>query len=107
MYKYVNIYDEDNRNLRISYMLGSINEKDFKIELQRRDKNKDKIQDIRDIYEMFTNSVSDFLRQWVIKPDVNIIYNIHKLVDYSNDIILKIRNRYTSSTPNFIFLQTT
>jgi len=107
MYKYVNIYDEDNRHLRISYMLGSINEKDFKIELQRRDKNKDKIQDIRDIYEMFTNSVSDFLRQWVIKPDVNIIYNIHELVDYSNDIIFKIHNRYTSSTPNFIFLSPT
>ena len=49
MYKYGNIYDDNNTHLRISYMLKSISKEDFKIELQRRDKFKDKIQDIRAI----------------------------------------------------------
>jgi len=104
MYKYVNIYDEDNRHIRTSYMLGSINEEEFKTELQRRDKNKDKIQDIRDIYEMFSNSVSDFLRQWVINPEKNILDDVYELLNYSNEIIFKIRNRYASSTPNYIHI---
>ena len=102
--RYGNIYDEDNNHLRISYMLKSISEQDFKIELQKRDKLKDKIQDIRDILEMFTNSVGDFLRQWILDKNVNIIENIDELIRYSNNVIQDIRKRYNSSTPGFIYL---
>jgi len=106
MYKYGNIYDDNNTHLRISYMLKSISKEDFKIELQKRDKFKDKIQDIRDILEMFTNTVGDFLRQWVIDK-TDILENIFELVEYSNEIIQCIRNRYNSSTPNFIYFPRT
>ena len=106
MYKYGNIYDDNNTHLRISYMLKSISKEDFKIELQRRDKFKDKIQDIRDILEMFTNTVGDFLRQWVVDK-TDILENIYELVEYSNEIIQGIRNRYNSSTPNFIYFPRT
>ena len=102
--RYGNIYDEDNNHLRVSYMLKNISEQDFKIELQKRDKLKDKIQDIRDILEMFTNSVGDFLRQWILDKNVNIIENIDELIRYSNNIIQDIRKRYNSSTPGFIYL---
>ena len=64
-------------------MLKSIS-KEFKIELQKRDKFKDKIQDIRDILEMFTNTVGDFLRQWVVDK-TDILENIYELVEYSNE----------------------
>ena len=85
-------------------MLKSISEQNFKIELQKRDKLKDKIQDIRDILEMFTNSVGDFLRQWILDKNVNIIENIDELIRYSNNVIQDIRKRYNSSTPGFIYL---
>jgi len=104
MYKYGDIYDEDNFRLRIQYMLNTISEEEFKIELQRRDKQKDKYTDIRNIYEMFTNSCGDFLRQWVLDTSIDIIPTIKELVLYSNSVISKIRNRYNSSTPAFIFL---
>ena len=104
MYKYGDIYDEDNFRLRIQYMLNTISEEEFKIELQRRDKQKDKYTDIRNIYEMFTNSCGDFLRQWVLDTSIDIMPTIKELVLYSNSVISKIRNRYNSSTPAFIFL---
>jgi hypothetical protein len=104
MYKYGDIYDEDNFRLRIQYMLNTISEEEFKTELQRRDKQKDKYTDIRNIYEMFTNSCGDFLRQWVLDTSIDIMPTIKELVLYSNSVISKIRNRYNSSTPAFIFL---
>ena len=104
MYKYGDIYDEDNFRLRVSYMLNNISEEEFKIELQRRDKQNDKYTDIRNIYEMFTNSCSDFLRQWVLDTSKDIMPTIKELVEYSNSVIFKIRNRYNSATPSFIFL---
>jgi len=51
---------------------------------------------------MFTNAVGDFLRQWMITK-IDILENIFELVEYSNDIIQDIRNRYNSSTPSFIY----
>ena len=53
---------------------------------------------------MFSNSVSDFLRQWVINPEKNILDDVYELLNYSNEIIFKIRNRYASSTPNYIHI---
>jgi hypothetical protein len=83
-------------------LLKNIDEHEFKSEIQKRDKQKDKLQDIRDILEMFTNSVGDFLRQWVIDSNVNVIDNVYKLIVYSNNVIYDIRKRYNSSVPNFI-----
>ena len=107
LHKYSNIHDEDNNYLRISYLLKNIDEREFKSEIQKRDKQKDKLQDIRDILEMFTNSVGDFLRQWVIDSNVNVIDNVYKLIIYSNNVIYDIRKRYNSSIPNFIELPQT
>ncbi len=104
MYKYGDIYDEDNTHLRISYMLNRISEEDFKIELQRRDKLKDKHLDIRNIYEMYTNACGDLMRQWMLDKSLDIMITIHELTMYSNSIITKIRNRYNASVPSNIVI---
>lgn len=107
MHRYGDIYDADNHHLRIAYMLKNITEQDFKIELQKRDKLADKTQDIRDILEMFTNSVGDFLRQWMIYKNLDILEDVYELTLYSNRVIHDIRKRYNSSTPSFIYLPRT
>ena len=80
---------------------------DFKKELQRRDKYKCKIEDIRNIYEMFSDACGDLLRQWIIDTSKTkcILRTIHGLADYSNKVITRIRNRYNSSIPHYIFLR--
>ena len=85
-------------------MMNSINETNFKIELQRRDKQTEKLNDIRDIFEMFANACSDLMRQWVIDKSVEIIPNVKELVKYSNSIITQIRNRYNCTLPKYIRL---
>ncbi len=104
IHRYGDIYDDDNHHLRISYMLNSISEYEFKKELQKRDKQKCKNTDVRNIYELFTNSVSDLLRQWILYNDIDVMQHVKELLDYSNDIIDTIRKRYNSKLPRYITL---
>tara|TARA_B000000441_G_C21682500_1_gene314375 strand:+ start:96 stop:362 length:267 start_codon:yes stop_codon:yes gene_type:complete len=85
-------------------MLNSISECEFKKELQKRDKQKSKNTDVRNIYELFTNSVSDLLRQWILDKDIDVTQHVKELVVYSNGIIDTIRKRYNSKLPRYITL---
>ena len=85
-------------------MLKSISECEFKKELQKRDKQKCKNTDVRNIYELFTNSVSDLLRQWILDKDIDVMQYVKELLVYSNDIIDTIRKRYNSKLPRYITL---
>ena len=107
IYKYGGLYDDDNLQLRIDYLLKDISIDNFKKELQKRDKYKSKIEDIRNIYEMFSDACGDLLRQWMIDTSKTkyILRTVHGLADYSNKVITRIRNRYNSSIPHYIFLR--
>lgn len=104
IYKYGDIYDENNFNLRIQYLLKNISETTFKKELQKRDKMKDKLVNIRNIYEMFTNSCGDILRQWIIDTSLDVVSTIRELGKYTNGVIHDIHTRYNSKTPSFLDL---
>ncbi len=106
IYKYGDLYDDDNERLRMSYMLKDISEYEFKVELQRRDKYKCKVSDIRNIYNMFSDSCGDLLRQWVLDSSQidKIIQTIDELTEYTNKIIESIRSRYNSQVPYNIFV---
>ena len=92
---------ENHHRLRIEFLLDEISEEQFKRELQKREKANDKTRDIRDIYQMFIDTVSDALRRFVMKT--NTIYEIrselHAISIYTNNVIQDIRNRYTSRLP--------
>lgn len=106
VYRYGDFYDDDNRYLRIAYMLNELDEKDFKKELQRRDKQKEKFRDINHIYRMVIDTGGDLLRQYVIDPGrVDEIIDIAtKLVDYANEVTVVIRKRYNCTLPTNINL---
>jgi len=107
IYKYGDIHDDDNLYLRVDYLTNEITDEDFKKELQKRDKHKCKITDIRNIYEMFSDTCGDLLRQWMLDTTKtkDIMHTVHGLADYSNKVIMNIRNRYNCSVPYYIFLR--
>lgn len=107
-YKYAYLYD-DNLHLRVNYMLKKLTEDAFKRELQRRDKHNAKMRDIRDIYGMFTDSIGDLLRQYVLDPtrETAILGEAGALVYYTNRVIEDIQRRYVSRVPHRIILDTT
>ena len=107
IYRYDGIGDDDNLRLRVDYLIKIISDDEFKKELQRRDKHKCKLEDIRNIYGMFSDTCGDLLRQWMIDPTKTkeILRTVHALADYSNNVITKIRNRYNCSVPYYILLR--
>lgn len=99
-YRYVYPY-QDNTNIRISYMLGYINDIVFKKELQKRDKTRDKYTDIQNIYRMMIDSIGDYLRRYIIHQSEyeEILDMLNKIIDYGNVCIDKIHKRYNCIMP--------
>lgn len=83
-----------------------MSEEEFKIQIQRRDKYNCKMRDIQDIYNMFIDSVSDILRQFVLDPSKVEVYtnDIDELLEYTNSVMARIRKRYVSRVPHNIML---
>jgi hypothetical protein len=107
IYRYAFIY-EDNRHLRMRYLLKEISEEHLKRELQRRDKSNAKVYDIRDILQLYIDTVGDLLRQYVINKDEenNILNEIREITAYTNAVFERIRKRYICRTPHNIILIT-
>lgn len=97
---------EDNRYLRMKFLLNEITETEMKRELQFRDKYNSKTRDVRDIYTMYTDTAGDLLRQYVLdmSSEDAIINELLELTDYTNAVIERIRKRYRTRTPPNIIL---
>ena len=106
IYRYGDMYDGDNRYLRVAYMLNEIEETPFKKEIQRRDKQIERYRDINNIFRMVIDTGGDLLRQYVIEPRKysEIIMICKKLIEYANDIVTTIRKRYNCVVPYNIYL---
>lgn len=106
-YNYGDIFDGDNRYLRMYYMLNELDEETFKKIIQRRDKHRERYRDIRNILTMVMDTGGDILRQYVLEPDRcdEIVDTLTKLVEYANGVLETLRKRYNCSTPyNINFL---
>ena len=57
---------DNNKDLRMSYMMNEIDDNEFQKKIQRREKCREKKRDIHNILRMFCDSTSDFLRQFVL-----------------------------------------
>lgn len=97
------VVTDDNVYLRIKYMLREMNIDEFKKELQRRDKQNAKARDVTQILQMFMDTSSDELRQYVLGKNVDeVLENLRVLIDYTNGVIQTIHKRYNCVTPYFI-----
>lgn len=97
------IVEEDNKDLRVKYMLNELSEEQFKIKIQRREKSREKVRDIRNILQMFVDTTSDLLRQLVIDKNQkdNIYEHISKLISYTGAEFYNIGRRYDCVVPYF------
>lgn len=104
IYRYGDLYDNDNQYLRVVYMLNELEESQFKKELQRRDKQRERFRDINNIFRMLIDTGGDLLRQYVIDPEKcdEILDVALKLIQYGNGVLKVIRKRYNCVTPHDI-----
>lgn len=100
---YYNLEEENNRDLRVSYMLGELSETDYKKKIQRREKSREKKRDIHNVLRMFIDTTGDLLRQFVIdKNKFDEIYELlTKLVGYTSRELYNISKRYNCIVPYF------
>jgi hypothetical protein len=92
----------DNRVLRVQYMMNEINEEQFKISLQKREKERVRGQEIRDIVRMAIDTAGDMLRACVLHPETyeETVFLMDNLRLYANESFTKIANRYSIMVPN-------
>ena len=82
--------------------MNEITEAEMKQALQRREKAICKNRDIRGILQMFVDTTTDQLRQFVLEPQAKAdeVYDIlEELRDYYNKTIHKIGHRYNNVVP--------
>ena len=88
----------NNKDLRVKYLLNEIIDEDFKKIIQQREKKTEKIKDIINILRMFSLTISDMLRQLVLKQLTldNYCEEISNLKIYTNENLRVIGKRYNS-----------
>lgn len=88
----------DNKDLRIRFMLNEINEERFKQYLQMQEKARQKKTELLMIYQMYQTAISDIMQRiYKEKDSKNIdifIIEFNNLKIYCNDVIKNIKNRY-------------
>ena len=101
---FLNMHPNNNTDARIGYILGDIEEDDFKMYIQRREKLMDKLHDVSDIFETLLHTGGDLLRQYVIEPwrHDTIVEIMKRLIDYGNERFENIRQRYVCNLPKNI-----
>ena len=92
---------EDNRDLRISFLLSEVSADEMKVKLQQREKKSNKQRDINNMLQMITTTIADIMRQIMLQNDTFAINleNIYKLIEYYNREMTKICHRYQCVGP--------
>ena len=89
----------NNLDLRIKYLMNEMDEKEFKVTIQKREKSKNKTRDIANILQMFANTASDIMRQLVIDKEKSHLNILDNLIQYTNTTFVHIHKRYNCATP--------
>lgn len=93
--------EQQNRSLRVRFMLHDLSETEFKQRVQRLEKHESKARDVCLVLEMLQNTMADELRQFAVKEktSASAVANIHGLVEYANTSLRSISVRYKQVTP--------
>ena len=85
---------ENNRDLRIKFLNNEITEKQFKTTLQRREKEREKKDEILQVLNTLLVAGSEILRNDKINRD-----EITELVDFTNDAMKRVSKLFTCVVP--------
>jgi len=89
-------------DLRVKYLLNELSDADFKVKLQRREKDFQKRRDFGLVYQMLENTLSDELRRFVMERGANLAdyqNRVVTLIDYANEAFRTVCKRYECRGP--------
>jgi len=104
--RYHNVFNElDNQDLRIQYLLGQSTADTLKIQVQAREKKREKERAIRRAMEVLVQAGTDLLRRIMAEADFAkkraIIEEIDALRIYINELLEKVNERMKMSVPQY------
>jgi hypothetical protein len=95
--RYHTDFVEDNRDIRIKFMLSDFTDEVFKRKLQQREKARQKKTDIRQVLEMYQTVTVDLFQSLLIHKTVDkFLEELSILRDHVNDVLGVISKRYTN-----------
>lgn len=111
---FVNNIVNDNVDLRIKYLKSEISEEQFKLALQKRNKQNEKKREMAHILNMYTNSVIEIVYRYIYHlqtitnlafTDINNIKRmylceIHQIIDYTNSCFGDVGKIYNGKVYN-------
>ena len=99
-YQEANIVTE-NRDLRIKYMIGDIQDDEFKKKIQQREKANQRKRDIRQVVEMYMTILTDLFQTFTSTRNVHYLHmNLEGLRDHYNTTINKVQFVYKCAVPS-------
>jgi hypothetical protein len=92
---------ENTLPLRIKYLMNQISEEELKYHLQIHEKRREKIRDIRNVFTMFCDVMSDMFRQFILDQVTQdqLIQISEELRLYTTESFAVIHKRYNCVTP--------
>lgn len=90
------IGNQDNRDLRIKFMIGDINEDDFKKKIQQREKARQRKTEFRQVLEMYTTVLNDLFQGFVNDKNCSdFAESLGELRRHFNTTIGAVSDRYS------------
>ena len=88
---------ENNKDLRIKFMIGDFGEDEFKRKIQQREKARHKKNDIRQVLEMYMTVIADLYQSFVQTKKIDdLINSLHELRSHVNATLAAVSKRYTN-----------
>lgn len=94
--------EDVNRDLRISYMIGVMSEKEFKMFLQKKEKERSKKMQLRGVLQMFVDVVDELLRRCYETKNDDVAMEMEQFRRYTNRCFRSIAKQYQSQTAGLI-----
>ena len=95
-------FAEQYRQLRVKYMAGDMSEADWKIQLQRKEKDANFQQARQQIRQVFINASRDLIRQ-ILTPETDraaIVRSVEELITYCNTCYETVSKRFNRKISN-------
>ena len=94
----------DNRDLRISLMIGDLPEDEFKRKIQQREKARQRKTDIHQVIDMLRAVLLDLFQDFVqTKNTDTLITSLHELKTHYNSTLVQVSKRYSNcAVPSLI-----
>lgn len=91
----------DNKDLRVRYLANELTEKEFQVQLQRREKQREKNAAVRDIYQMTCDTTRDVFWNYVqsMLTLEEAIKELEAITRYANTHLTKLQDQYKMKIP--------